>query len=179
MILLFGAAGSGKSVQGKLIADKLGWRWLSIGQLLREIPDPKIQEILSKGLLVDKELTYKIMGEAAKKAEEEVGGAVFDGFPRDGEQAEWLVGTDLKVDLAIVINIPREETIRRLNERGRADDKNPEVVERRLKVYDEQIGKIRQTLESDGVVFVDIDGTGTIEQTHEKIMKEVEKCGLA
>ena len=36
MIILFGPAGSGKSTQGRLLADKFGWKWLSVGQVLRD-----------------------------------------------------------------------------------------------------------------------------------------------
>ena len=32
MFILFGPAGSGKSLQGQILAEKYGWRWLSIGQ---------------------------------------------------------------------------------------------------------------------------------------------------
>ena len=49
MILLLGPAGSGKGVQGRLLADKLGWRWLSMGALLRESDDPAVQAMLKRG----------------------------------------------------------------------------------------------------------------------------------
>ena len=35
MIVFFGPAGAGKSVQGQILAARHGWRWLSAGQLLR------------------------------------------------------------------------------------------------------------------------------------------------
>ena len=34
MIVFFGPAGAGKSVQGQLLAARNNWRWLSAGQLL-------------------------------------------------------------------------------------------------------------------------------------------------
>ncbi len=42
MILFFGPAGAGKSVQGQMIAARHGWRWISTGQLLREPHDLEI-----------------------------------------------------------------------------------------------------------------------------------------
>ena len=36
MIVFFGPAGAGKSVQGQMLAARNGWRWLSAGQLLRD-----------------------------------------------------------------------------------------------------------------------------------------------
>ncbi len=35
MIIFMGVAGSGKSMQGKLLADTLGLPWLSTGEFLR------------------------------------------------------------------------------------------------------------------------------------------------
>ena len=178
MILLFGLAGSGKSVQGQLLAARLGWRWLSIGQLLRDTKDRKIHKALRKGVLVDNKITNHIMRIAISRAERELGGEILDGFPRDVEQAEWLVKNDYRIDLAIVLNVPRKELLQRLHIRGRADDASLEVIEQRFKVFDNDITMIRQILESHGTKFVSIDGTGTIGETHDKIMKEVEKCNL-
>jgi adenylate kinase len=42
MIVFFGPAGAGKSVQGQILAARYNWRWLSTGQLLRDSHDPKV-----------------------------------------------------------------------------------------------------------------------------------------
>jgi adenylate kinase len=49
MIIFFGMAGSGKSLQGEILAEKYGWKWLSMGKLLREQDDAEIQEKQKKG----------------------------------------------------------------------------------------------------------------------------------
>ena len=36
MITLFGLAGSGKGTQGKALAELFGWRWLSVGEAIRQ-----------------------------------------------------------------------------------------------------------------------------------------------
>jgi len=51
MIIFLGPAGSGKSVQGQLLAEKYNWQWLSVGQLLRASSDEKVQKIMQKGKL--------------------------------------------------------------------------------------------------------------------------------
>ena len=38
MIILFGLAGSGKGTQAKALSEIFGWRWISVGQVIREIP---------------------------------------------------------------------------------------------------------------------------------------------
>ena len=88
MIVFFGPAGAGKSVQGQILAARHGWRWLSSGQLLRDSRDPEIMEQMRKGALVSTEQTNKVITEALDRAENiEV---ILDGFPRKLDQAEWL-----------------------------------------------------------------------------------------
>ena len=36
MITLFGLAGSGKGTQGRELAELFGWRWLSVGEAIRQ-----------------------------------------------------------------------------------------------------------------------------------------------
>ncbi|GHU09664.1 adenylate kinase [Alphaproteobacteria bacterium] len=176
MIVLFGLAGSGKSVQGQLLAARLGWRWLSIGQLLRDTKDRKIHRALRRGALVDNKITNHIMRIAINRAGRDVSGEVLDGFPRDLEQAVWLVKNDYKIDVAVVLDVPRRELVKRLHIRGRADDTSAEVIEQRFEVFEKEIQPIRQLLEDHGTKFVDIDGVGTVGEIHDRIMKEVEKC---
>ncbi|MDR1032918.1 MAG: nucleoside monophosphate kinase [Candidatus Nomurabacteria bacterium] len=179
MILLFGMAGSGKSVQGQLLAARLGWRWLSIGQLLRDTKDRKIHRAMRKGKLIDNKVTNHIVRISVNRAERELTGEVLDGFPRDVEQAEWLVKNGYKVDLVVVLSVPRRELLKRLHIRGRADDASQEAIEQRFKIFETEIAQIRQVLESSGTKFVEVNGVGHVGEIHDRIMLEVSKCGLS
>ena len=53
MIIFFGPAGSGKSVQGQILAARQGWRWLSTGQLLRDTHDVSVLQTMQAGKLVN------------------------------------------------------------------------------------------------------------------------------
>jgi adenylate kinase len=44
MIILFGPAGSGKSVQGKILAQKYGWEWMSVGHMLLDKSSADLEE---------------------------------------------------------------------------------------------------------------------------------------
>ena len=68
MIVFFGPAGAGKSMQGQILAARQGWRWLSTGQILRDAHDPEINKSMHEGKLISPELSNRIMGEAIKKA---------------------------------------------------------------------------------------------------------------
>ena len=57
MILLMGVAGSGKSTQGRLLADEKGYAWLSSGDILRVlVTGTRRQQMLEGKLLSDQEM---------------------------------------------------------------------------------------------------------------------------
>ena len=177
MIILFGPAGSGKSTQGRTIADKYGWRWLSVGQVLRDTG--RYNEILKAGELVDDETVVKLMGEQIARANAEGMEVVLDGYPRDQKQTEIMLADENSeffddVDMAIVLEVPKEELWKRIEERGREDD-TKEVVERRFAIFEENIGAILPTLAEKGIPVVKVDGVGDYAEVTERIEKEIVK----
>jgi len=181
MIVFFGPAGAGKSVQGQLLAARNGWRWLSAGQLLRDVHDIELIKQMQTGQLVDTEKVNELMGDAIKRSTN-ISRVILDGFPRQMSQAHWLIdnkshhGRDIK--LVIVLEVPKSELLKRLEVRGRLDD-TPEVIDERLKIYRTEIYPILTYLTEQGVNIVHIDGVGTVGQIHDRIMEELGAYGLA
>ena len=91
MIVFFGPAGAGKSVQGNLLAARNNWRWLGAGQLLRDSKDPELLATMSTGKLVDPNIVNRVMGEALARANDKVSQVILDGYPRQLAQAQWLI----------------------------------------------------------------------------------------
>ena len=183
MVIFFGPAGAGKSVQGNLLAARNDWRWLGAGQLLRDSRDPELLAEMSTGKLVNPEIVNKVMGEALDRADDRVQKVILDGFPRQLEQAKWQVEHSAnhgnrKIDLVIVLEVPRSEVLRRLEIRGRLDDQ-PEVIDERLKIYRQEMYPVLNFLNEQGVAIAHIDGTGTVGQVHDRVMEEITACGLA
>jgi adenylate kinase len=98
-IILFGAPGSGKGTQSKMLASDFNLFHLSTGDLLREVKnDIKspfysiINEKMSKGELVNDEILFGIVTEKIKQIQDEkrFKGIIFDGFPRNVSQAKFL-----------------------------------------------------------------------------------------
>lgn len=176
MIVFFGPAGSGKSVQGQILAARQGWRWLSSGQLLRDSHDIEIIEGLQSGKLTSTVTVNKIIGEALARATN-VDKVILDGYPRLLEQAEWLVNSQPEhgqaISLAIVIEVPRAELMKRLEVRGRNDD-TPDAIDERLKIYRQEVYPILNYLTEKNIPISHIDGTGTVGQVHDKIIEELE-----
>jgi adenylate kinase len=180
MIVFFGPAGAGKSVQGQMLAARNGWRWLSAGQLLRDTRDIELIKDMQTGKLVDTEKVNKLMGQALKRAKN-IDRVILDGFPRELSQAKWLVETqpehERSIAIVIVLEVPRSELLKRIEVRGRVDD-TPEAVDERLKIYRTEIYPILTYLTEQGVNIAHIDGTGTVGQVHDRIMEELEACKL-
>jgi adenylate kinase len=181
MIIFFGPAGAGKSVQGQLLAARNGWRWLSAGQLLRDTHDIEILKEMQTGKLVDPEKVSRLVVDALKRAKN-IDRVILDGFPRQLSQAEYLIKAEPEhersIALVIVLEVPRAELLKRLEVRGRADDK-PDIIDERLKVYRTEIYPILTYLTEQGVNIAHIEGTGSVGQVHDRIMEELEACKLA
>lgn len=180
MIVFFGPAGAGKSVQGQIMSARYGWRWLSAGQLLRDTHDEALLRQMQSGELVDVSQVNGIMGEAIKRATD-IDRLILDGFPRQLKQAKWLIDSqpehERSIKLVVVLEVPKAEILRRLQVRGRVDDK-PEVIEERLHIYRQEIYPILNYFNDEKITIVHVDGTGTVGQVHDRIVEELAACSL-
>lgn len=178
MILFFGPPGSGKSVQGQLLVERNGWQWLSTGDLFRNSKDPELLKRLATGELIDDELTSKILDAAIQEVEGD-GPIVLDGYPRNLDQVKWLAeylpAHGRKIECVILFEVPREELVSRLSGRGRAED-SPEVISRRLDIYQEKTKPVVDFYRDNGMPVVTVDGTGAIPEVHERIHEAVMSC---
>ncbi len=181
MIVFFGPAGAGKSVQGQMLAARNGWRWLSAGQMLRDTRDLEVIKQMQTGKLVDPQTVNELMSDAIRRSHS-VDNVILDGYPREMSQAKWLVenrthhGRDIK--LVVVLEVPKSELLKRLEVRGRIDD-TPEVIDERLRIYRTEIYPVLSYLTEQNVNIVHIDGVGTVGQVHDRIMEELEAHGIA
>ncbi len=174
MIILFGLAGSGKGTQGKALSEIFGWRWLSVGEAIRE--HGGYEEIINSGGLIPDEDVIKLMDKQIQKAEDEGFDVILDGYPRDKAQAEYIMNTMAdKIDGAIILEVPKEELYERLALRGRDDDKEKASIDRRFEVFEQNIYSILPLLESKNIPIERVDGVGKIEEVTARLVETVEK----
>lgn len=185
-IVLFGPPGSGKGTQSKLLQEKFGLIHLSTGDVCREEIKKETPEGLEAKRLIDggnffpDALAYRIVEKfldehAASK------GFIYDGIPRNIGQvpvfANMLEKRNGKVDLVIELKVDEEELIQRLLKRGkssgRPDDSNREVIEKRLRIYDEITAPIAKLYLSEGI-YHEIDAEGSMEEVLAKLSALVE-----
>lgn len=180
MIILFGAPGAGKSLQGQMIAARFGWRWLSAGQLLRDTKDPEIIKQMNTGELVDDDIANALVSKAIAQSGD-IEHVILDAFPRHLPQAEWLVDNQphhgRSISLVIVLEVPNDELVRRLKLRGRADD-TPQAAEERLKIYQTKIIPVIDYFKQKDIPVVHLNGLGTVGEVHDRIESEMKTWNL-
>lgn len=176
MIILMGLAGSGKSTQGKILAERLGGVWLSAGQVLRDTQDASVSAVQREGGLVTDKVTIPLMTKEMAQAIVDGKEVILDGFPRTKEQAEWAaenIADRMKVMIQIVVS--KKELIRRLEVRGREDDQSREAIEERFRIVEENMLMVERVMGAAGVKTTRVSGEGTPEEVAERIWQVVKK----
>ncbi|RYC74677.1 adenylate kinase family protein [Candidatus Nanosyncoccus alces] len=169
MIILFGLAGSGKGTQGRALAEIFGWRWLSVGEAIRQTNE--YDDIINQGNMIPDADVIKMMGKQIAKAEAEGFDVILDGYPRDAVQTKWLLDNmPEKLDGAIILEVPKEELLERLALRGRDDDKERASIERRFAIYEQNISSILPLLENANIPIKRINGVGKVEEVTDRLI---------
>lgn len=118
-LILLGAPGSGKGTQGKNLVSEFKYNHVSTGDLLRaEIKKSsnlglRLKDIMDTGMLVDDQTVLELL---QANCDLSTGAYIFDGFPRNSEQAEML---DLNLikgadSLAVYFEMDQEELVKRI-----------------------------------------------------------------
>lgn len=207
-IIIFGPQGSGKGTQAELLAKKLNLFYFESGKFLREVAktDPSIDErINKKGELVPDEETFLLVSKFWEEKVPDGQNMIIDGYPRSVRQLElfeeWLKERGSKIDKAILLEVSRGTSTKRLSARRtcekcgkvynlitnpppkdgcpcggeliqREDDK-PEQIEKRLSKYDEMTKPMIGILEKQGILER-VDGERKIEVISEDIISRLE-----
>ena len=172
-IIMIGGPGSGKSTYSELIKKELGIAHIYTGDMMRALskkntPDgKKVRELLAKGEFAPTPIVIDAVKERMKQPDA-MKGYVFDGFPRNTEQAKAMEDKGIEYDHVINLVVSEEEVIKRLTSRGRADDK-PEIIKNRIKVYHRETAPLLQYYK-DEIINIKAEGS-----TPEAIAKEIIK----
>ena len=190
-IIMIGMAGSGKGTQAKRIAKEYYLKHISMGDVLREEVKKggelgqKIKDYQNEGKLVPLDITLEALKENLGEKN------IFDGFPRNLEQAEAL-DEIAPIDLVISLKIPDEVAVNRLSKRRQckkcgaitdaSQEKCPEcggelyqreddeegAIKKRLEVYHEMTEPLMEYYRPRELVE-EVDGTKTPDEIFEEI----------
>ncbi len=171
MITLFGAPGSGKSLQGELLARRYGWAWYSSRDMLSSMHNKDIMYKLDHGMFVDDDTMNSLMSDVMRRAHARgTNRVVLDGFPSSYRQVRWMIDNKEISNLtgAIILRVPHGELWKRLMERKRVDDTRA-AIERREDLYDRSITGMIRALSMEDVLVREVNGMGTPEDVLERI----------
>ena len=177
-IIMIGGPGSGKSTYSEIITKKLGIPHIYTGDMMRKLaqqdtPDGrKVKELLAKGEFAPLNIVINAVKERVSKSDAQ-NGYVFDGFPRNVEQANKMKEEGIGYDYVINLQVSEEEVVKRLTARGRADDK-PEIIKNRIKVYHRETAPLLDYFK-DEIINIKAEG-GTPESVADEIIKKVENA---
>ena len=207
-LILLGAPGAGKGTQAEIICDKLGIPSISTGNIIRAAVKEgtemgkKAKSFIESGALVPDEVIIGIIKERLA-ADDCQKGFILDGVLRTIAQAQALEAMDVRIDLAIDIEVPDEAIVERMSGRrvcsscgasyhtvfkpsakeGVCDrcngslivrkDDEPATVLERLKVYHEQTEPLVAFYEERGKLRK-IDGAQPIEVITAKVLEALE-----
>ena len=182
-LVFLGAPGAGKGTQAADLAKSAGIPHLSTGDMMRAAAAAgtavglKVKPFLDSGKLARDDVTWGVIAERLEQSDCKPG-FLLDGFPRTVPQAERLdeklAASLTPLTHVVYFEVPREELLRRLLGRGRADDA-PAVISERLANYEKLTAPLIATYRKRSLLC-GIDGTGTPAEVHARLRKAV---GLA
>ena len=188
-LLLIGPPGAGKGTQAALLSEHFGIPAISTGDIFRynvknQTPlGVEAKGFMDRGEYVPDSLTNALVRDRLSHADA-IGGFLLDGYPRTIDQVHELDSilsdSSKRLDVVVQLTADTDELVRRLAHRaqveGRADD-TPEVIRRRLEVYDSQTAPLIDVYAARGLVAM-IDGLGDIAEVTARIIEALEARGL-
>ncbi len=187
-LILFGPPGSGKGTQAARIAERYSLLHLSTGDMLREelrnesALGKEAKRFIDGGHLVPDEVIIGMISDKIDATSEEVDGYLFDGFPRTQAQAEALdkllelKGT--RIDGLLALEVSEDEITQRILKRGessgRSDDRDPDIIRNRFRVYLEETAPVAEHYEQQDKV-IRLPGEGSIDTIFESLCSAIDK----
>jgi|SRR5579862_362079 len=174
MILILGNPGAGKTTQTQLLAERLGCPWFSMGELIRNGVSGKDRREMLAGKIIGDEVTIGIVDKALSGSDT-AKECVFEGNPRSIPQARWWLDQAAagRFKITGVIHMTADPAVaeHRMIKRGRLDDHDDDVIEKRYAEYRRSIKPTLNYLKSHGVPVHEINADGGIEEIAKDIRR--------
>ncbi len=206
-VVLLGPPGAGKGTQAQRLAHAYGLLRLSTGDMLWEEVKKgtelgmEVRSWLNDGDLVPDQVMSRILL-SRLHSQQGIGGCAYDGYPRTSHQAALLDGLlaelNRRVDVAIYLEVPDEDLLRRLAGRlscagcgavyheasapprtagvcdacdgplVQRDDDREDVVRERLRVYRQKTAALLDLYRSRGILR-ELPGRGTPGEVYTRV----------
>ena len=177
-IVMLGGPGSGKSTYTEYLIKHFNITHIYPGGMLRKEVEKgseigkQVKSIIDRGEFVPNQIVLDLI---TKKVEQSPQGYVLDGWPRYMQQVEDMEKNEIGYDYAVFLDVSREEVLRRLLARGRADD-TEEIINNRIELYKKETGPVIEYMRKrPGFITVNSE-QGTPEETANEIIKRIENA---
>jgi len=175
-IVMLGGPGSGKSTYTEYLIKHFNITHIYPGGMLRKEVEKgseigqQVKSIIDRGEFVPNQIVLDLI---TKKVEQSPQGYVLDGWPRYMQQVEDMDKAEIGYDYAVFLDVSREEVMRRLLARGRADD-TEEIIGNRIELYKKETGPVIEYMRKrPGFLEIKAEG-GTPEDTANEIIRRIE-----
>ena len=175
-IVMLGGPGSGKSTYTEYLIKHFNITHIYPGGMLRKEVEKgseigqQVKSIIDRGEFVPNQIVLDLI---TKKVEQSPQGYVLDGWPRYMQQVEDMDKAEIGYDYAVFLDVSREEVMRRLLARGRADD-TEEIIGNRIELYKKETGPVIEYMRKrPGFLEIKAEG-GTPEETANEIIRKIE-----
>lgn len=175
-LVLVGPPGAGKGTQAAVLSEQLGVPHISTGDLFRAnignqtALGQKAKSYMDAGELVPDEVTNEMVRDRLGD-DDAAKGFLLDGYPRNTAQADVLSGMltekDMELTAVLQFDVPEEELVNRMVERGRSDD-TEDVIRRRLAVYHSETAPLLDYYQGK---IIKIDALGSVEEISSRAME--------
>ncbi len=205
ILTLLGAPGAGKGTMARKLAKRLQIPTISTGALLRdEIGSgsdlgKEIHKLISNGNFVSDEMVSQLLVKRLREPDCQQG-YILDGFPRNTNQAEHLSDFGIQLDKAVLLDVPNETIISRLEGRRECphcratyhiqynppkqdgvcdecgsclkirEDDRPEVISKRLEIYHKETEPLIQFFMERNLLKV-VPGSESVDETVQSVLK--------
>ena len=216
-LIVLGPQGSGKGTQAEKLADKFHLEHIDMGKSLREVAKqdtPLGKEIYHIQNVTNTLVPSRILREVLHLKLQSIPreqGVLMEGAPRTMSQREYveeaLLESGRKIDAVIFINIPEEETMKRISKRWickknqhvlimgkdikseqekcpidgseifQRIDDTPAGIKKRLEVNQKETLPVVENFRERGLL-IEVDGTPSIEKVQKGILAELEKRSI-
>ena len=175
-IIMLGGPGSGKSTYTEYLIRHFQINHIYPGGMLRKEVEnntekgQRVKDIISKGQFVPNQIVLDLIKDKVNKSPN---GYVLDGWPRYMQQVRDMEQSGIGYDFAVFLDVSREEVLKRLLARGRADD-TEEIINNRIDLYKRETGPVVEYFRGK-TGFIEINAEGdTPENTANRIIKRIE-----
>ena len=175
-IVMLGGPGSGKSTYTEYLIRHFQINHIYPGGMLRKEVEnnteigQRVKDIISKGQFVPNQIVLDLIKDKVNKSPN---GYVLDGWPRYMQQVRDMEQSGIGYDFAVFLDVSREEVLKRLLARGRADD-TEEIINNRIDLYKRETGPVVEYFRGK-TGFIEINAEGdTPENTANRIIKRIE-----